>query len=279
MPFIGFVCDADAPLSALVSQTECLICARGGALPGCQMSPAIVAGIDAGMHRDVQGVSVTQLLGCPRRRKLEAEVEFYISPKSSYWAFRGTMLHQALAGYSAPGVIVEERHYFPDAPHVSGQPDLVDTVRRHLIDYKSTTLPASIKTITCPHCNATLYQARAAYRNKYIGCESCGKEKMIAGELMLETPPQPYEHHTQQVSLYRLLLWENDIEVDTAEIVYLDFQRMLRLPVELLSLEKARELLNARLAAHAVAEPPMLPAGEDWECNYCPVRAACGKEV
>jgi CRISPR/Cas system-associated exonuclease Cas4 (RecB family) len=89
--------------------------------------------------------------------------------------------------------------------------------------------------------------------------------------------PRAYLRHVQQVSLYRLLLWENGIEVDSAEIIYQDMREQLRVPITLLPLADARALLETRLALH---QQPTLPdilrdASEQWECNFCPVRATC----
>jgi hypothetical protein len=85
-----------------------------------------------------------------------------------------------------------------------------------------------------------------------------------------------YPHHVAQVGLYRWLLHECGIEVNTAEIIYMDMERQLRLPVELLPPHEAQSLLEARLALFLAPDMPAILGREAiWECDYCPVRAAC----
>jgi hypothetical protein len=46
--------------------------------------------------------------------------------------------------------------------------------------------------------------------------------------------------------------------------------------VDLGSLDEARTLLKTRLALFETPElPPILEGEGVWECDYCPVRAAC----
>jgi hypothetical protein len=110
---------------------------------------------------------------------------------------------------------------------------------------------------------------------KWLDCGQCGIKHLTA-EIGRMTEPKAYDHHVEQVRLYRLLLHMNGIDVETAEIIYMDMERQLRLPVDLLSLDDARSLLETRLAPFLLAEmPPILEGEGAWQCDYCPVRAAC----
>ena len=79
------------------------------------------------------------------------------------------------------------------------------------------------------------------------------------------------------MSLYRLLLAENGIDVATAEIAYMDMATQLRAPVELMSLDEARAMLVARLPLFLQDDPPGVLTDPDdlWACDFCPVRSAC----
>jgi CRISPR/Cas system-associated exonuclease Cas4 (RecB family) len=81
----------------------------------------------------------------------------------------------------------------------------------------------------------------------------------------------------QQVSLYRLVLAEHGVTVDTAEIVYMDMREQLRIPVELLPLDEAWKLIEQRLALFTTNSlPDILHDPEEfWECDFCPVRGVC----
>ena len=83
--------------------------------------------------------------------------------------------------------------------------------------------------------------------------------------------------HIQQVSVYAVMLRENGIPVNSAEIVYQDMAGQLRIPVELLPAEQVWALVEQRVAAHTQAELPGVITDPDqsWECDYCPSRSAC----
>jgi hypothetical protein len=72
-----------------------------------------------------------------------------------------------------------------------------------------------------------------------------------------------------------LLLYENGISIDTAEIVYQDMNSNLRLQLELLELEEARRLLENRAALHLQSDLPGVLTSDVWECDWCEVREAC----
>ncbi|HOG79725.1 MAG TPA: hypothetical protein PK454_08215, partial [Anaerolineaceae bacterium] len=91
MPFTHFICETTGER---VDPQDCLACALGGALPGCQMTPAILAGIlrhqrpaDFAMTQAQaaldgkpvtldKALTVTELLGCPRKTRLMKTVDW-----------------------------------------------------------------------------------------------------------------------------------------------------------------------------------------------------------
>lgn len=298
MPFQGFLCEADAPLQARVTAADCLACARRGALPGCHQTAPVLRGILAGMRSDTgepRGSSkpgraaagpltVTTLLGCPRKRRLMQTEPYWLRPAQSWWAFRGQLMHgiSAAAAGDDPAVIAEVRFSAPvptPAGHlvISGQPDLVYTDRRHLVDYKTTrSVPGPWRTWTCPDTGQVIRAGAFAVRQKWLECAPCGGRHEAAAVIAL-SPPRPYARHIEQVSLYRLLLEENGYPVETAEIIYQDMERQVRVPVELLAREAAWALLEARLALFVAPGLPDVVRDPEalWECDFCPVRAAC----
>jgi len=90
-------------------------------------------------------------------------------------------------------------------------------------------------------------------------------------------PPRVYRRHVQQISLYRLLLWENGVEVNSAENVYQDIAEQVRIPINMLPIPKARSLLEFRVALHTQDDLPgiLTDPQEIWECEWCPSRAKC----
>jgi hypothetical protein len=241
----------------------------------------------AALQQSGIGLTVTTLLGCPRKHRLQQSEPYWLRPSETWWAYRGQLMHGIAAEYAHDdhNAIAERRFSLPvsAAPdgqiiEITGQPDLVLVDRRHLVDYKTTrSVPGPLRTWTCPESGRTIRESQFAWRNKWMSCPHCRSERHEAKAIESSGEPQPYPRHIQQVSLYRLILWENGLEVDTAEIIYQDMRQQLRLPVQLLPLDAARGLLEARLSLHRQTDlPAVLTAPEDlWECDYCPVRNAC----
>ncbi len=279
MPFKGFLCEATGAKTAVGA---CLACARNGALAGCHMTAPVVKGILDRMRPEGFGLTITVLLGCPRKQRLQPPEDYWLKPSEAWWAFRGQLMHGVAAEYAAddPLVIAETRFTMiaPDGETtISGQPDLVIADRHHLIDFKTTkAVPGPARTWTCPETDIVIRESQFNWRNRWMDCRHCGSAHEARA---IETTGQPraYLRHVQQVSLYALLLWENGIEIETAEIVYQDMRTQLRVPVELLPLDEARALLEARLEPLTQPDlPDILTSPEDlWECDFCPVRAAC----
>ena len=277
MPCIGLTCDANG---SAVTLEQCLACARQGALPGCSQTAPVITGLWHGLRPAGFGLTITTLLGCPRQARLQSTEPYRLKPAEAWWAYRGQLMHGVCAAYATDDAhaLAEQRFsMFINGVEISGQPDLVLTDRRHLVDYKTTrAVPGPWRTWACPTTEVVIREGAFALRTKWLDCPACN-ERHVTANIESLGPPRALPRHVAQVSLYRLLLWENGVEVDTAEVVYMDMRQQLRVPVVLLSLAEAQILLKQRLAAHTqTALPrPLTHEAEVWQCDYCPVRAVC----
>lgn len=281
MPFSGFVCEADG---SPVAPDACLACARNGAQPGCHLTAPVINGIRRNLRPDDFGLTITTLLGCPRKQRLMQTHAYWIKPSEAWWSYRGQLMHGISAQYAEddPFAIAEKRYKMTieiagKPVTISGQPDVILIDRACLTDYKTTQrVPGPWRTWACPDTGEVIREGQFAWRNKWMDCPACG-ERHAAAAIETVGRPRPYRHHVQQVSLYRLLLHENGIDITTAELVYMDMATQLRLPVELLSLDEARALLKERLSLFLQDELPgvLVDPGEVWACDFCAVRSAC----
>lgn len=94
--------------------------------------------------RRPDGLSVTELLGCPRKAYLSKTEEYYENPRFMYSRFRGTMVHSILEDTNkmyAPNTIVSEKRYFLEIPRtnvtISGKIDKYIIPTATLEDYKT----------------------------------------------------------------------------------------------------------------------------------------------
>ncbi len=287
--FKGFMCHiTDIP----VTPEECLACSLAGGFQDagsgqwCPFTPPIVRGLTASnAPRGLLAYSVTELLGCPRKAVLREQADFWVKPSQAYWAFRGKLAHAIVElGHQDPGVILEERYYADlDGMMITGQVDLLYTARRHLVDYKTTKqAPQDLKRYVCPACGSVLRETPWAYKKgTSVTCKECGAVHNANALQAQSVPPKPYAGHVQQLNVYRWLLTQNHIPVETAEIVYLDMSEALRLPVPLWPLTDTETVLRERLAALQARGADGLPAGvqddaeENWQCRFCPVATQC----
>lgn len=277
--FQGFLCEYD---QSQVDALGCLYCARAGAPAPCQMTAPVIAGMIAGLRDDDFGLSVTTLIHCARKARLRRQAPYWSKPSDLWWIYRGQLMHDVARTYAEgeTDVIAEQRFSMlvelsgGALVEISGQPDLIYTDRRHLVDYKTTKrVPGTWKQYRCPDTGELLYEGGLSWQRKYIKCPNCEAGEHEARLIMTEGPRRPYSGHAAQVSLYRLLLAENGIPVDSAEIVYQDMAEQIRLDIPLMPLEDAYAYLTRRVAAHTTSDLP--PVEESWECDYCTVRATC----
>ncbi len=283
MSMAGFICDAeDLP----VTFDACLACARSGALPGCHQTVAVLNGIVQGLRPDDYGLTITTLIGCLRKWRLMKDTAYWLKPAQSYWAYRGQRLHGVAARYAAddPHAIAERRFTMTielldgQAINISGQPDLVLLDQHMLLDYKTTkAVPIGWHSYVCPETDRLIAEGPYALRRKSIECPYCTLGSHLTKTIETIDPPRAKPHHALQLSLYRLLLHRNGIEVDRAEVLYLDMDTQCRIPIDLLPLAEAERYLRERVALAMQADlPPILTdPNEVWQCEWCPVRAAC----
>ena len=110
------------------------------------------------------GISVTQLLGCPRKVYLEKTNDWFEAPLSNWPALRGTIVHNILEETGGANSEVEvryEREY--RGVTLSGQPDSVRVLgkgkRRLLRDWKSTNkLPFYDNAYTSHRAQTNIYR-------------------------------------------------------------------------------------------------------------------------
>jgi len=244
-------------------------------------------------------LTVTTIMGCPCKWRLKIEHHYAERPSRMWWAFRGQIAHNITEQYTLDdaNVLVEQRLSFLAKPaslpviineHVvmsgdcvilTGQPDVVYLDWGHLMDYKSTKkVPQTWKTYTCPNTGEVLWEGQWRRRRDYVfhcDCEDVHKPR----DVEILGPPRPYQSHMRQLSIYAYMLAQNGVDIDSAEIVYLDMERTLRIPVELIPPEEIEQLLAERLPAFLQDELPepfaSIKGKSPWECDYCPVRSQC----
>ena len=283
MPIAGFVCDAE---EMPVTIEACLACARAGALPGCHQTAPVIAGIVRGLRPDDFGLTVTTLIGCARKVRLMHESRYWLKPAQSYWAFRGQIVHSLAAQYAAddPHALAEQRFTLtmdlPDGKSIviSGQPDLVLIDHRLVVDYKTTkAVPTGWRSYVCPETDQLISEGPYALRRKSLDCPHCRLGQHAVKTIEVIGPPRAKRDHVLQLSLYRLLLHHNGLEVDTGALVYMDMDTQCRIPVDLLPLEDAERYLRERVALAVQPDLPPILTDEDevWACDYCPVRHVC----
>ena len=282
MPFNGFICEVTAEK---VSPDACTQCARQGALDGCPLTAPVVAGLVANLRPDDFGLTVTTLLGCPRKHRLKTTHPYWLKPREMWWAYRGQLMHGVAASYVTedPHALAEQRFSMmvptPAGERmISGQPDLVYPDRQLVVDYKTTKrLPAPWKTYTCPETGLVIREGGYTVRTKMLACPHCAAGEHPPRDILEKGPPRPYGTHVLQLSLYRLLLEENGYAIEAGELVYQDMGGQVRLAVALLPRAEAWTLLQTRLALFTQeALPPKLSQPDEvWECDYCAVAAVC----
>jgi hypothetical protein len=315
--FAGFLCEVtEQP----VSVQDCLACAQNGA-PGCPMTPALVERIAEGvrpLHFSKNfatrsgadfGISVTELIGCPRRFRLVREHAYFEKPTSMARTQRGTARHADLALYSGPG-LKELRiswsftYSHPEGQKVrvilTGQPDLL-SLRSDgwlITDYKDTeNPPRPTYTYTC-HLHPEEIAGKPHWRGRGpFTCSHCGTLTRAQVDEYI-TPPAARTTHALQIHLLALLVTKNgallaseynqtrklhcswntpaaveDTPVAAGEIAYLGLLRCSVVPDTAAALAHLKRRLAALLSKNL---PPILSDPvELWECGYCPVRDAC----
>jgi CRISPR/Cas system-associated exonuclease Cas4 (RecB family) len=250
------------------------------------MTAPVVKGILDGLRPDDFGITVSVLLGCPRKVRLMQEWPYYLKPSESWWVYRGQLMHGVAYEFARrdENAIAETRFsMLVDTANggmikISGQPDLVFTDRSHLLDFKTTKrTPRPWLTFTCPETGQVIREGQWAPRGRVIACPHCELGEHPKKEVKEEGPPRAYSRHVRQISLYRLLLAENGIEVSSGEIVYQDMSEQVRIPINLIPIPEARALLESLVAMHTQGPLPRILTNSEevWECDWCMSRGKC----
>jgi len=288
MPFKGFVCELDG---RCVCPEACLKCSHRRQVNGentCHFPPPIIAGIiESNQPRELMGYSATELIGCHRRVVLQEEVDYWVKPSQAYWAFRGQLGHAIVERFhdgNGARTIAEERFYAEmDGMLITGQPDVIYPDDRLLVDYKTAKrVPQSTKRYVCPKCEAIIRESPwKVRRGAKLKCECCGAEHADLKPEIL--PPRPYDTHVQQLNVYAWLLAENDVLVETAQVVYLDMSEPFPVPVEVWPLAETESYIRRQLTGLLERDENGLPAGvwddpeANWLCRYCAVESECAR--
>jgi CRISPR/Cas system-associated exonuclease Cas4 (RecB family) len=293
-----------------VATADCLSCAANGA-PGCPTTAAFIHAIinDPRPHDFSQrlakahgadfGISVTELLYCPRKFRLKMAHSWTEKPSDYYARVLGTAFHAILEKYEEQGIAEERMITTFDYRGVkvlfSGKPDLVtySDAGWLITDYKRTGWPPrNSYSYTCPKCYEVILSGITDRRKLKFYCEDCDEAFRRSQVHQIVHPPEAKSSHAMQISLLALLLNKNEeqyasileekhgvIAADappafSGKVVYLGPQKILPITVGV-DLEAARALLCARIDVLLRPELPPKEPLEGWECKYCPVAAQC----
>ncbi|MCD4672210.1 MAG: hypothetical protein K8R77_06070 [Anaerolineaceae bacterium] len=240
MPLAYFICEVSGEKA---DPQTCLACARNGSLPGCEFTPAIIAGIinnqrpsgfaseEAKKHFRKSGrsgkidlaLSVTEALNCPRKVQYERICDWGSTPSDMYYAFRGTAFHAMAEAYvkEGPLAIAEMRlHWFfkmlGKTVGLSGCPDLI-TYRHDLggwliQDYKTIReIPKRTFRYTCNETGAIIYNVPFRIRGNTVKCPHCKVKHPNDDEHVTvdEMPAQARDSHVEQIQMYAQLITRN----------------------------------------------------------------------
>jgi hypothetical protein len=202
-----------------------------------------------------EGISVTGLLGCPRKVVLEKQNDWFVHPLENWPALRGTIVHTMLEQTSdrTEVEVRYEREY--KGVTLSGQPDSVRAIgtgkRRLLRDWKSTA--------KLPYYDSA-YPSHRLQTNIY--------------RWLLELDPRFTEIEIVYVSM------EGVKPIPLKKGGTTKYGRTIENQV--MTDEQVEEYLDARLLplAEQLASGTPLPydkvdEGDLWNCAFCPVKNRC----
>jgi predicted RNA-binding Zn-ribbon protein involved in translation (DUF1610 family)/CRISPR/Cas system-associated exonuclease Cas4 (RecB family) len=235
------------------------------------------------------GFSVTELLHCPRRQRLEEDHTWYEKPDGLYRMTRGSAVHDYLSRWS--GGLKETRlswtfKFLGRTITLSGMPDLVELRPEGIFitDYKVTENPPRDKTIwTCSGCLIPVKKSGS----KFL-CPNCGEIARSAAYRTVETA-RARSSHILQINLYGLLIEKNLRQVAVAlgaigdppvcggEVLYLPPTLPMRCPVTYdreATMAFLKQSLKVLLSPNL---PPILAEDDEgkWECGFCPLAEVC----
>ncbi len=297
----GFICEVTG---SPVAFAACLACAQSAKNTGCPLTAPVVEAILTGIrppdlarqvaaeHGAEIGFSVTELLHCPRRQRLEQDHPWYEKPEGLYRMTRGIAVHEYLSRCS--GGLKESRlawtfKFLGRIVTLTGMPDLVELRPEGLFitDFKVTENPPRDKTTwICSGCNLAVKKSGT----KFL-CPNCGEIARSAAYRTVETA-QARSTHAMQTNLYGLLIEKNLPQVASAlgaagdppicggEVLYLPPTLPMRCPVPY---DRSTTLAFLKDRLKVLLAPDLLPVlAEDdeghWECGFCPLAEVCASQ-
>lgn len=203
-----------------------------------------------------EGISVTQLLGCPRKVFLEKTNDWFSHPLENWPALRGTLVHSLLEQTGGQGSEVEvryEKEY--KGVTISGQPDSVRALgsgkRRLLRDWKSTNkLPYYDNAYSSHKLQTNIYRWLMDLDPRFTEIEIVYVS--MDGVKAIPLKKGGTTKYGRQI--------ENQVMTDEEVEVYLD-DRLLTLD--------AQNKAGRPVAYHNVDEADL------WNCQFCPVKPVC----
>lgn len=202
------------------------------------------------------GISVTQLLGCPRKVFLEKTNDWFSSPIENWPALRGTLVHGLLEQTGGQRSEVEVRHErVYRGITISGQPDSVRVLgngkRRLIRDWKSTNkLPYYDNAYSSHKLQTNIYRWLLQLDPRFTEIEIVYIS--MDGVKAIPLKKGGTTRYGRQI--------ENQVMSDEEVEAYLD-DRLLTLA--------AQNELGAPVAYHNVSEDDL------WNCAFCPVKPIC----
>jgi hypothetical protein len=254
MPAVGFMCEKKGP----VEFDDCLACASTWSQP-CDFTYPMLKQMVDGIRRERKKVTITNLTGCLRKEILSRRLEYYVAPSEEFWRFRGTLTHEIMSALKAEAYDIEK---------------VVDEGDRSVLVLKGDDLMIEQRLGM-----VFVHEGEEYPVSGQMDLVVKSKKKLVDYKTAKAVPryKNPYSNHTTQVNLYRRLCTENDIPIESLEIVYMDMMQPKRLEAQIWPDKKIDRFFVDRLVPLWKAiRTETIPAKPDndndglWMCeNYC----------
>ena len=241
MPQIGWLCVFTKEPKTV---GECLECSKSES--HCEFTPEMLALMSKGMRRkpkDPRRLSVTQLLGCPRKMWIINHYNYRVSPRRAWFLLRGNMIHQVMQGAALTDgwkeIYKRKEIELIDGTHaaVGGIADKIVIDKLLIRDYKTTAkLPTKMRS--------------------------------------------SYGTHNYQLNIYRWLWWDV-FHAEKLRLQYMDMRGTKQVKVELMDIDEIEEFIRVKASDIVrVLEAGELPEDyeynpKEWVYRYCDVSDIC----
>lgn len=217
-------------------------CLRESRSGGCDHGhPLIATMANSAKGREGSGLSTTTIIRCPRQVVIEATADIFERPEDYYARYRGTAFH-ALEERAGPfDGVVQESRLFGSVG-VLGEPCTV-----------------SGSPDWFDEGSGILRDTKSTAR----------------------IPSEPYQHHIEQVNIYRWLIHKNSGRVNRAQLDYSDMRshKLMDVPLWPLDVTEAFIVKCLEPLVRSKQTGTLPPVLEDfpsaWECRYCSVKDIC----